>query len=396
MNLIQRKYTKSLTELFTELKSIESAAVIVQANTEAGDGLNCRKLADAITTFKASMMKDKVLELAKKAFKFLYISRRGFYCALCNHRNHEFVDIYSSSFVSSNEFCKNTVENTLSFYIFKFKYFISIARAYAVFMVTCNFKGKFDTNQYVSYQAKFFRENKIVNDIETCQKNLGSHHAFAFCENYCSHFNPAKYSNLFEGDIDKIKGFSLFLKNTKERKQIEYERESAKDVLKMKGRLLEAIIGRKLEMDKEKKPEGEEKKKEEGEKKKEGEKGGDEAPKEDQGGAEGGAPGEVRGAIDSINNKLTTALIKPVTYDFESDMTIEHSIDFEKSIFHQGFYKTFRIHKYCNHFDSCGIDWYGEGKAATINKEGVMKILELLPENDLEVRELHFGPKKEE
>lgn len=391
-----------MTEVFKGLKSIETAAVIVQANTDPDPGLNCRNLADAITGFKASNMKDKIMELAKKAFKFLYISRKGFYCALCNHRNHEFIDIYSSSIVSSNQFCKNTVENTLAFYIFKFKYFISVARAYSVFLVTCNLKGKFDTNKYVTYQTKFFKEPKIIADIDKCEKNLAHPQAHTYCEGYCSHFNPAKYSELFEGDIDKLKGFSEFLKNTMERKQIEYERESAKDVLKMKGRLLEALIGRHLEAEKEKKDNPEEKKDAEGEKKEEnadaGKEGGEgaeggEAPKVEEPGSK---PGAVKGPVDEINNRFRFAIIKPVMYNFDSDMSIEHTIHFTKSIFHQGFYKTFRIHKYKSHFDSCGVDWYGEGKAATINLEGVKKVIDMLPPNDLQVREIFFELIKED
>lgn len=55
-------------------------------------GSNCYKIANSINTFKASTMKDMVLGLVSKSFQFLYHSRKGFYCSLCDAQEHKYYD----------------------------------------------------------------------------------------------------------------------------------------------------------------------------------------------------------------------------------------------------------------------------------------------------------------
>ena len=372
------------------MKSIEASAVIVQANTEAGPGSNCRLMADKILENKVSALEKKILAAAQKAFKFLYESRRGFYCALCNQPYHEFIDIYSSSIISSNQFCKSLVENTLNFYMFKFEYFMKLSRLYSLFLITCDFKGSYDKTKYIAYESKFFKEPEILKGLEVCRDKIGDPHGYKYCQEYCSNFNPTKFSEVFEGDIDRLKGFAAYLKNNMEIKQIQYERESAKDVLNMKGRLLEALINRKIEIDhiKERRLTKEkENEKKPAEKKPEAAEGKDAT---DAGAKEAEKAIPPKQKVDALNAELKSAILNPVNYSFSDDMTIEHSTPFNKSIFHQGFYHTFRLHCYSSQFDRVGINWHSVGKSAKFEKGAVKEVMKMVGPNDIQVRELSF------
>jgi hypothetical protein len=377
--------------MFDQMKAVEEAAVIVQANVDGETISNCKMLADTIMDHKLSAKRNKILEHAQKAFKFLYTSRRGFYCSLCNQKYHPYIDIYSSSIISSNQFCQSMVENTFNFYLFKYDFFVKYSRLYAMFMTTCDFKGRYTKTKFVPYQSKFFHDPKVIDGIHKCQKNIGDPHGFRYCQDYCSNFNPARYSEALEGDIDRIKGFAVYLENLMETKQIQYERESAKDVLNMKGRLLEALINRKIEMDtiknRQLSAEGDAKKPDEPKK--------DEEPKKD---GEANKPGDDQAAVQAVLEPMNTinrfnvnyraAILNPIMYNFSDDMSIEHSTIVHKSIFNQGFYKTYRMHKYKNYFDSEGINWYGMGKNAQIDRFGAKAVLEMVPHNDIEYREI--------
>ena len=184
-----------MNEVFDQMKTVESAALIVQANVDEETVSNCKLMADKIMQNKISVMRNKVLEHAQKAFKFLYISRRGFYCALCNQPSHEFIDIYSSSFISSNQFCQKMVQNTLNFYLFKFEFFMKLSRLYAVFLVTCDFKGRYNKSKFVPYQSKFFKDPEVLDGLEKCKNKIADPHGFKYCTKFCSNFNPAKFSD---------------------------------------------------------------------------------------------------------------------------------------------------------------------------------------------------------
>ena len=71
--------------VFNTFEEVQKQAQIVKDNTSDNiDGSNCYKISDAILTFDAFSQKELVLAKAKRAFKFLYESRRGFYCSLCD------------------------------------------------------------------------------------------------------------------------------------------------------------------------------------------------------------------------------------------------------------------------------------------------------------------------
>lgn len=53
-------------------------------------GSNCFKIANTIDQFKASSLEELIIGKLSKSFQFLYQSRKGFQCALCDADVHEY------------------------------------------------------------------------------------------------------------------------------------------------------------------------------------------------------------------------------------------------------------------------------------------------------------------
>ena len=390
-----RKYSKALQTVFQELKAVENVTAIVLTHTQEKKNSNCQRLAQKIQNLQISSLITKVQEQAQKAFKYLYISRRGFYCALCDQTNHKFIDIYSSSIISSNQYCKGLVENTLPFYQFRYNFFHQIARLHALFIVTCDLKGRYDKSKFVPFQSKFFKHPELTKGITKCSTGMGEPHGFMACQDYCSNFNPARFSKMFEGGIDRLLGFAKFLKERVKVKLEHYNRESAKDVLNMKGRLLEALINRKIEMDHDRILSAEKKPEAKKDDKPAGKKDAEKPPKAVKDPAEAkqkeqqkkGEEKNVPGKNEELFKRYKVITLNPLVYSFPDDMKLKHHTSLRKSIFNRGFYKTYRVHKYSNYYDAEGVNWYGLGKGAKFDKEGILQVLEILPPDDTQARE---------
>ncbi len=67
-------------------------------------------------------------------------------------------------------------------------------------------------------------------------------------------------------------------------------------------------------------------------------------------------------------------MIRPITYNFDEDLSIKHRIDYETSIVGTGLDKIYDITKYKTIVKEKGIDFYVFGKAASINKGSAMRV----------------------
>lgn len=87
------EFHKSFKEMFATFKKIEEQSLTIIKHTNDNQaGSNCYKIASAVSEFKHSSMEDLVLGKLTKSFNFLYNSRKGFYCSLCDSSAHQFYD----------------------------------------------------------------------------------------------------------------------------------------------------------------------------------------------------------------------------------------------------------------------------------------------------------------
>ena len=122
-------------------------------------------MSEVLLDFRASQFRKKVDDSVKKSFKFLYESRRGFLCSLCDASAQRFYDTNLKEIIISRSFCKGMVENTLNYYLFAYTQFMKISRLYTNMLVKCNMKGRYYPNKFVKHDAKFYRHEEIVMEL---------------------------------------------------------------------------------------------------------------------------------------------------------------------------------------------------------------------------------------
>lgn len=351
---IYREFKNAYKNIFDAFVKIEELAEVVYENTADYAKSNCNKIADTIMQFKASALKEQVVNSAKKFFTFIYKSRRGFYCALCDQRNHKFFNLRAEELTINKGFCSGFVENTMNYSLFRFVHFMKISRLYAEFLTKCNLEGRYFPHKYLKHSIKFFRRNEIMMEVNDCKKGLKSEEAFRFCSGYCTRFNPVKYDKYFEGELDKLFSYEKTLNSMTEEAHRKYEESQQEPALDINnphpnGRILT-----------------EKKKKKSNVKKQD----------------------EDVNEISKFNEEFKTALVRPITYKFEEDLTIKHIINFDESILVPGLEKTYDIMKFKFNMNRRGINFYNYGRSASITRDSAIDAFtKLNPNNKMDKAE---------
>ena len=348
-------------------------------------------------------MRNDVVQHAKKAFKFLYLSRKGFYCALCGRKNHKFFLLDKKELISSDGFCGSMVEHSLNYFVFKFLHFPKISRLYSEFLIKCNMKGKYFPNRPLRIANKFYMNDKVVAKVISCKKMVKRKEAYRFCGPFCRMFNPVKYDKYLEGAIDKMFSLSQSLEHLIAKMKDDYKKDNKKDIIDIKRRILGSApedgllseseqngLGFKMIADKSKqdnaatptikrnnkerilleippmpKPKFKKpiKHMEEEDYKKENE-------------------------ITSFNREFKMALIKPIIYRFDEDLSIEHHVDYDSSIMKEGLDSSYNVVGWRMYTYPLGVDWYVEGKTGKINKGSAKQTFRKINPNDTEMQEI--------
>ena len=131
---------------------------------------NCHDYANKLLEVKASDIRHEVLNALDRTSKFLFRSRQGFYCSLCDADSHHFYDQENEEISVNYQFCSELVENTLNFLVFRYDYFVKLSRLYSEFLATCDSKGKFNKTKAISVDNMFFRNEAILTSIQACQQ----------------------------------------------------------------------------------------------------------------------------------------------------------------------------------------------------------------------------------
>lgn len=333
---------------------------------------------------------------AKKAFKFLYLSRKGFYCSLCGQKNHKFFLLDKKEVISADGFCGSMVEHSLNYFVFKFLHFPKISRLYSEFLVKCNMKGKYFPNRPLRIANKFYKNDKVVAEVISCKKMVKRKAAHRFCGPFCRNFNPVKYNKYLEGAIDKMFSLSQSLEHLIAKMKDDYKKDNAKDIIDIKRRILgsapeegilskheRGALGFKRQLDPSPEPKRHNNERilysvppmpkpkfkkpvkhmEEEDFKKENE-------------------------ITSFNREFKMALIKPITYRFDEDLSIEHHVDFDVSLMKEGLDGSYDILDWRMYTYPLGIDWYAEGKSGKITKGTAKQVFRKINPNDSEIADI--------
>lgn len=358
---LYNEFHKSFEQIFKTFKTIEEQALtIIGFTSDNQSGSNCFKIANTIQQFKATSMEELVMGKLSKSFNFLYNSRKGFYCSLCDAEAHQYYDRINQQITLSEGFCRKMVEETMNHYIFIFFYFMKISRLYATQLVKCNLKGVYYPNRYIPHHIKFFRKKDPFMALNTCKSNLTNQTALKNCEGYCQMFNPTVFNEYLEGDLNKFYAYAMSIANMTDKLQEDYDQENKfKSPLEQKKRLLSS---KKKGAKKVKKFSLEKKRVLSADKL--------EHPDFD---AEGKMNEDVN-EISQFNKEFKTALIRPVNYIFKEDTTTQHQVDYDQSLFSMGIDKIYNLPKYKVVVRTEGLNFYTYSQGAVINKNNAIKV----------------------
>lgn len=338
-------YKHTLQDIFDSFADIEEIAGHIKDLTEEVEGSNCHRMAATITRFHVSTLKAQVVEAAKRASKFFYESRQGFYCALCDAQDHLFFDLRRRTFGISEGFCRRMVDQTINYALFRYNAFIKFARLYATFAFACDATGRFRPQKILSNDLKFFRRDDFMGDVEACKGGIRKDGDIKACYAYCEWFNPVRLSEVFEGEVDKLAAYSAFL-------------EKRAEVL---GHQLGLFADRELSA----KP----------------------TPEEDAKNkkparvlVDGGAavPPEELTELARFNSDYKTVLLRPMVYSYKQDMTLRLHVNYEDSVMKLGEDPLADIMEFGADVEDEGIDFQKKGFEALIDKETASRVFEQL------------------
>lgn len=237
---LYKTYIATLSMIFENFKLVEQMADVVLQSKPADQITNCGEMALKIQSMKVSSMKEQVVNLARRAFRFIYDARRGFYCSLCDADSHANYNTLDGAIHMSYGFCSQLVKETISYVVNMNEYFPPIARLIGHFMSTCSTNGKYSAEDVLKDDLKFFTDKDIKHRTSQCIENINEASAVGLCYDYCKEFNPAKFSRMFERSFTKLLSFYAFLKKEVAAKIASSLSGPSKDDLSFTGRLLQA------------------------------------------------------------------------------------------------------------------------------------------------------------
>ena len=322
---VYKTFIATYAILFDDFKLIEKMAELILAQLGPDQLSNCGEMAKAVLNVRASALKEQVLTLIKRAYRFIYDSRRGFYCSLCDAEAHENYNTMDGAIHTSFGFCSSLVKETIGWTTFRYEHFPKISRLYSHFLSTCDIKGKYDGKGVIKDDLKLFINRKFTRQIRKCSTNINDASAVGLCFDYCKHFNPAKFSRLFEGEFERLLAYRTW---TNEKLAVVYQDKESPNSK------TDLVIGRLLQDVK-----------------------------------------ESVSPFDAFNSKYGTQVISPITYsakeDFEATTAALH---FDDSIFRTGKDKVYSVAELRIIESTSGINFLNYGYMFKMDKETLEKL----------------------
>ena len=198
--------------LFKQLKIIHGFARQVEEKLAAKKISNCKFLANRIKSFRAPLIGKKLKKHFVKMQKFMVDSYKGFYCSLCDYKNHKYIVVKGSKFVYSEGFCRDMTEATLIPLLYFHSHINKLLNLVTRFMTSCDFKGEFKLDIPIKKEFIFKTDPKIFKELDECKTFRNKKRWFVYCGDICNKFNVMKFDPFFEPNKLKIAEYVVHLK----------------------------------------------------------------------------------------------------------------------------------------------------------------------------------------
>ena len=199
-----RKIKSYLTRMFRIIQKIvmmQSSFIQVAQKLAEKDSENCKRI--DTTFFNAPLSFDKLYSYIKLAFQAMAIAQKGFYCTLCDVKNHKYMmlrqDFGKIMIAMSEKSCSQLMDYFKEFIMYKL-YYLDPFIINANFMFNC-----YENTDKHSYK---FDYRVPYQEIKACLEHGGPH-----CGNVCREFRFGKSSEMFMGDLSKYDKFITKFEN---------------------------------------------------------------------------------------------------------------------------------------------------------------------------------------
>lgn len=204
-----------LTKVFDKLIClVEKVAKLAKKIVKKLEGKllsNCKLLAKKILLFEIEATKTEIVRSFRKMEKFFVRSYGGFYCAICDHKNHLLFDMDDSAVFYSINFCRETVEHALIPVLYMNIHFKHMMTVVTRFVTSCDFKGTFTRDVPIKPIHVFPVNEKIAKSLLECRNNRNKPAWFVECEPLCREVKLTKFSQILAPTVGRMVKYNKFL-----------------------------------------------------------------------------------------------------------------------------------------------------------------------------------------
>ena len=195
-----------------QLKIVHGFARQVEEKLMAKKISNCKFLANRIKSFRAPLIFKKLKKHFIKMQKFMIDSYKGFYCSLCDYKNHKYIHTKGSKFIYSEGFCRDMTEATLIPLLYFHAHINKLLNLVTRFMTSCDFKGEFKLDIPIKKEYLFKTDPKTFKQLDECKTFRNKKRWFVYCGDICNKFNVMHFDAFFEPNKLKIAEYVVHLK----------------------------------------------------------------------------------------------------------------------------------------------------------------------------------------
>ena len=194
-NVVKIKgYLTKTFRIIQKIVMMQSAFIHVAQDKANGDNQYC-KMVDT-TFFNAPVPFDEIYSYLKTSFQSMAFVQKGFYCTLCNVKNHKYMmveqDMSRLMIAMSEKSCNDLIHYFKEFLMYKV-YYLDPFILNANFLFNC-IVGEDKYNYKFDYQATY-------QEIKNCLEHEKG------CGNVCREFRFGQSSQMFMGDLKKYEEF---------------------------------------------------------------------------------------------------------------------------------------------------------------------------------------------
>lgn len=207
-----RELTDDYSNLFEELIDTHNHARDIIKKLSVKRVANCKLIAQRILSFEVEEILAQIKVNLRKMEDFFVASYQGFYCSICNHDNHKFIDLDKGVVNFSEKFCRDIVENTLPVAVFWHEDVVRYLNLVSKFLLSCDYKGDYLANVFIPKEHIFAEDEVVAKHLANCRDYRNKKSWFAYCEDLCHEFHVARYAPFFEPHREQIVEYTKFLK----------------------------------------------------------------------------------------------------------------------------------------------------------------------------------------